>query len=426
MGQGRRSGPTIRDVAAEAGVSKSLVSMVFNDDPRVSDVRRKLVLDAAQRLGFSPNWMARSLAAGDGDFVGVMVPDLANPIFAEILEGIRAELRGAGQRTLVSSALFTDAGGNREFDDRVLPVLRDMHPSSLVVIGSVPSLDIVQPLMERIPTVVASGTADDLEHVYVVRNDDVIGIDLIIDHLVERGHRRIAHVGGAGGGAAVNRRDAYEGAMRRHRLAEHIEVELSDYTTERAIEATRRLLTRSPGDAGGRARVMGDAATRDAATTAAGRDTAPDAAVRNAAPDGVAGETATKAGGTEAAETGAAIRTHALHPDDVRPSAIENLTLLPAGERPTAIVAVNDLAALGVITAVEQLGLRVPEDIAVTGYDDTALSGIDRISLTTVDPRNEEISHETVRLLLDADGPFEGHRERLVIPRLVVRGSTAA
>ncbi|KAB1644339.1 LacI family transcriptional regulator [Pseudoclavibacter sp. CFCC 14310] len=394
MGQGRRSGPTIRDVAAEAGVSKSLVSMVFNDDPRVSDVRRKLVLDAAQRLGFSPNWMARSLAAGDGDFVGVMVPDLANPIFAEILEGIRAELRGAGQRTLVSSALFTDAGGNREFDDRVLPVLRDMHPSSLVVIGSVPSLDIVQPLMERIPTVVASGTADDLEHVYVVRNDDVIGIDLIVDHLVERGHRRIAHVGGAGGGAAVNRRDAYEGAMHRHRLAEHIEVELSDYTTERAIEVTRRLLTRSPGDPGGRAGAVGDAAVRNAAPTAAG--------------------------------TGAAIGTQALHPDDVRPSAIENLTLRPAGERPTAIVAVNDLAALGVITAVEQLGLRVPEDIAVTGYDDTALSGIDRISLTTVDPRNEEISHETVRLLLDADGPFEGHRERLVIPRLVVRGSTAA
>ncbi|MCD7101568.1 LacI family DNA-binding transcriptional regulator [Pseudoclavibacter sp. 13-3] len=372
MGQGRRHGPTIRDVAAEAGVSKSLVSMVFNEDPRVSDVRRRLVLDAAQRLGFSPNWMARSLAAGDGDFVGVMVPDLANPIFAEILEGIRTELRDAGQRTLVSSALFTDAGGNREFDDRVLTVLRDMRPSSLVVIGSVPSLDVVQPLMQRVPTVVASGTADDLDHVCVVRNDDVIGIDLIVDHLVERGHRRIAHVGGSGGGAAVNRRDAYESAMRRHRLAEHIEVELSDYTTERAIEATRRLLMRPGGST-----------------------------------------------------TGAAIKTQVLHPDDGHPAAIETRALRPVGERPTAIVAVNDLAALGVITAAEQLGLRVPGDVAVTGYDDTALSGIDRISLTTVDPRNAEIARETVRLLLDADGPFEGHRERLVIPRLVVRGSTA-
>ncbi|MFT4231271.1 MAG: substrate-binding domain-containing protein, partial [Leucobacter sp.] len=91
---------------------------------------------------------------------------------------------------------------------------------------------------------------------------------------------------------------------------------------------------------------------------------------------------------------------------------------------PEAIVAVNDLTALGVIAALEEAGVRVPEDCRVTGYDDSTLAAIPRISLTTVDPHNRRIGREAAEALLAASGPFERGREVLIPPSLVVRGSS--
>ena len=71
----RTKRPTIRDVAAKAGVSKSLVSLVFSAPQTVSNYRKDLVLKAAEELGFSPNFLARSLAAETGTFIGILVAD---------------------------------------------------------------------------------------------------------------------------------------------------------------------------------------------------------------------------------------------------------------------------------------------------------------------------------------------------------------
>lgn len=340
-GRKRRSGPTIRDVAAAAGVSKSLVSMVFNDDPRVSEHRRQRVLDAAEQLGFRLNWMARSFAAGDGDFVAVMVPDLANPVFAEILESIRGELRAQGRRALLSNALYTDEQGRERFDAQVVTVVQDMYPSALVIIGSaMPSLEVIRPLTQTTPTVVASGVVPGLDNVRVVRNDDRAGIGLLLDHLTGLGHRSITFLGGQAGEVADDRRHAFLSLMAERGLGDSAAVAPSDYSIAGAAAATGRLL-----------------------------------------------------------DTGA---------------------------RPSAILAVNDLAAIGAIDTLEAAGLRVPEDVAVTGYDDTFLAGIGRISLTTIDPRNAEIGREAAGFLVGASGAFEGFEERLLQPRLVVRRSSGA
>src|SRR5205807_1692750 len=97
------SEPTIRDVAARAGVSKSLVSLVLRQSPSVSDKRREAVLKAVAELGYRANGLARRLVSGRTHTSGVVVTDLLNPFYAEVLHGINAEARAAAHRLLVVS-----------------------------------------------------------------------------------------------------------------------------------------------------------------------------------------------------------------------------------------------------------------------------------------------------------------------------------
>src|SRR5882672_4324107 len=104
-----RRPPTIIDVAASAGVSKSVVSRVMRDDPAVSPARREAVLAAAEALGYRPNAVARSLVQRRTFNVGVIVSDLHNLFFAEILDGIGAAAAEAGYKVLITSGNLDQA-----------------------------------------------------------------------------------------------------------------------------------------------------------------------------------------------------------------------------------------------------------------------------------------------------------------------------
>ncbi|QGQ98749.1 LacI family transcriptional regulator [Paenibacillus psychroresistens] len=98
---------------------------------------------------------------------------------------------------------------------------------------------------------------------------------------------------------------------------------------------------------------------------------------------------------------------------------------LSNGNKPDAIMAINDIMALGAMKALKELNLKIPEDISVAGYDDLIFSSISDISLTTVRQDIAEISHETVQLLLDRiKGKDLIPRTRFVQPELIIRHST--
>jgi DNA-binding LacI/PurR family transcriptional regulator len=89
----------------------------------------------------------------------------------------------------------------------------------------------------------------------------------------------------------------------------------------------------------------------------------------------------------------------------------------------TAVTCVNDLVALGAMSAVRATGRAIPDDVALAGYDNTFLAGLDAINLTSIDTAAEEVGRVAAQWLI-ADQPPEPGSEQLISPKLVVRGST--
>lgn len=101
------SKPTIRDVASASGVSKSLVSLVLQGSANVSDGRRRAVLEAMEQLGYRPNRLAQRLSGPRSGTIGVMLNDIRNPWFVELLEGLTASLHAAGISPVLADS-YTD------------------------------------------------------------------------------------------------------------------------------------------------------------------------------------------------------------------------------------------------------------------------------------------------------------------------------
>jgi DNA-binding LacI/PurR family transcriptional regulator len=324
--------PTMEDVAARAGVSRALVSLVMRDSPKVSPGRRAAVLAAATELGYQPHAIARQLASRSSTVLAVLVSDLLNPFFAEIAEQLETLALPEGLQTILGSGGRRPAGERRS-----VQTLLSFRPAGLVLLGpGVPAS-----VLERaslVTPVVLVARATRLARVDTVNEDERAGSALAVEHLVGLGHRRIVHLEGGDGSQAALRRKGFADAVQRHGLRAWVEA--SEYTEDAGEASARRVL---------------------------------------------------------------------------------------AGGRPfTAVVAANDVNAIGAISALEGAGLRVPQDVSVVGYDNTSLAALRHVGLTTVDQPSAELARLALESLLQRlrDGRTEPVRH-LLHPRLVVRTTTA-
>jgi LacI family transcriptional regulator len=330
---------TLRDVAAAAGVHPATASRALNPvtRPLVNEETARRVADAAKRLGYVPNPIARGLKTNRSYTVGVVVPDLRNPLFPPIARGIEERLEPAGYTSLLANTdndaerekLSFDALRTRQVDGFITGTARRDHPllRELAATG--------------IPLVQVNRRVDDDALPSVVA-DDRGGVRLAVDHLVELGHTKIAHIAGS------------------------LEVSTGEQRYQGFLTAM---------------------------------------AARGLDP----------------------------HPDHV-PTALNysesegrRLTeaLLAAGEEFTALIAGNDLMALGCIDALRDAGLRCPEDVSVVGFNDMDWS--DRFSppLTTVRVPHHALGVQSAHLLLERLADPAGAPKHLVLPvEMVVRGST--
>src|SRR5690349_10109903 len=231
QGESSRRRPTIRDVAQRAGVSKSLVSLVMRGEPMVSEDKRRRVYEASAQIGYPVPATARSQAAALAGTVAVLVSDLRNPLLVDVVEKVAPLLEGAGLGMVVTSVLTTSRVSSDRLDPRV--------------VGSVPGRAGLAGVAGRMPVVVAAADAEGLR-ADVVRNDDHLGMRLVVDYLVANGHRAIAHLGGVGGGTALERLAGYRSAMQHHGLASQVLVADADFTEDSGYRGTAQLLRREP------------------------------------------------------------------------------------------------------------------------------------------------------------------------------------
>jgi DNA-binding LacI/PurR family transcriptional regulator len=329
--------PTIETVAARAGVSRSLVSLVLRDSPKVSPARREAVLRAVAELGYRPNAAARLLAERRSRTVGVLLNDMRQPWFADMLDGLTPALHAGGKHILLG-----DGRIDRMMDETLTWSFLDLGVDGLVLAGSIPMSQAVVEAASKTPTVAVGGRGLDLDlpHVVVLANDNHLGARLAVRHLIELGHTRIAHISGLPSVAGRLRMQGYEDTMRAAGLRPLVEA--GDMSEEGGYRATVRLLSGS----------------------------------------------------------------NARH-------------------RPTAIFAANDLTCVGALSAAAALGVRVPEELSLVGFDNSMLARLRALWLTSVDGTAHEMGQQAARMLLARiERPDAPGETRLMPPRLEVRGSS--
>jgi len=329
----------IKDVAKRAKVSTATVSRTMNGSANVSPRTAERVRQAVEALNFYPDTNARALGSGRSSLYGLIISDITNPFFPELVKSFEDIAVLHGQEVLIA---------NTNYDpERMKICVRRMlqrKVDGVAIMTSEMDDQLIEDFSRRNIPLVFLDTGMPAPRVSCVRIDYSAGIDAAVNHLIKLGHNRIAFISGPMRLASARMR--YKAFM--------------ESTARDHLDDNPKLIQE------GNHRVDG---------------------------------------GHDAMQR-----------------------ILASGARPTAVLASNDLTAIGAMGAIAEAGLRVPEDISVVGYDDIQLSAFTMPPLTTVSLPRAEIANAAFHALLNANQsdeltPVRGE-EHMVLPTLVIRKST--
>lgn len=321
-------------------------SRAINGSGYVSETIRKRVLEAAERLNYRPNKLARSLKQRRVHAVGIVLPDIANPFSAELVRGMHEVLEGRGY-----PSFLTGTSRSVQQEEANLEMLIDQRVEGLLVAtrGTQLGDDFLGRILRHGVRLVTVGRNSALPHSDNVTADHEKGAAELVNHLIRLGHRKIAFIGARPHEAPRLRRYiGYRKALKKHK-----------------IPLNRDWIV--------------------------GPDLGPAYATQS---DG-----------------------HAAF-----------LQLMRLKDRPTAVFARNDFAAIGALRAAHEMGLRVPRDVAIAGFDNIPLAEYITPPLTTVAQPIAEQGRRAAEFLLErmkTPGSLESREYRFDC-RLIVRGSTDA
>ncbi len=231
---------TIKDIAREVGVSPSTVSRALSDSPLISETTRQNVKEVAQRLGYERNELARGLVKGSSGAVGLVVPDITNPFFSDIAQGVGEVAHRFGYGVMLCD---TAGEANRESD--YIRLLRRKRVDGLILTSATINDPYLKDLAKtRTPFILVSRLCRSVDAPHVVV-DDRVGARLAVEHLINLGHRHIGFIGGpADVQSSRDRMVGYREALQEHGLAEKEKwMGFSDFTQAAGRKAGRQMLS---------------------------------------------------------------------------------------------------------------------------------------------------------------------------------------
>jgi LacI family transcriptional regulator len=332
--------PTLRDVADAAGVHPATASRALNPATRglVNADTARRVIKVAESLGYRPNPIARGLKTSKSGTVGLVIPDLTNPLFPPIVRGIEDVLEPAGYSGLIVN---TDNDPGRERAQ--IESLRSRQVEGFIIATALVHHPLLEQMRREGVLMVMVNRRPDGIDVPSITPDDAAGVELAVEHLAGLGHRRIAHLAGpANTSTGVVRARSFRSAVHDHGLDDDPSLVTSCryWSEDSGAQALRELLD--------------------------------------------------------------------------------------AGVEFSAIVAGNDLIALGCYDVFAERGIDCPRDMSVVGFNNMPFLDKLRPPLTTVAIPHQQIGTEAGRLLLEGIAEPDRPSRSVLLPlSLVVRGSTA-
>lgn len=328
---------TITDVARVAEVSTATVSRVLNGNPEVNPALAERVRAAVRELGYRPSRLARSLRTKRTAVWAVIIPDIRNPFFTEMVRGVEDVAYANGY-----SLMLCNADEDPAKEAAYLQLCLTEHMAGVILTpASRTRTDVRELTAQGVPVVTVDRRLDGrtVDRVLV---DNAAGAAMAVDHLTAMGYRRIGCVSGpADVSTSSDRLAGYRAGLRAHGIRPSAElISSGDFREAGGKSAMRRLLGLN------------------------------------------------------------------------RP--------------PDAVFAANNLMTLGALEAIAEAGLRIPEDMAVVGFDDVPWASLLRPALTTIAQPIYDAGTETARMLLERIGGYHGgSRELVLTPTLRVRDSSS-